>query len=292
VKRSNRLVILVGVLLAVLAFVAIVILLNNREQAAAPDEVLETVLVARQDIAIGDSVTPALVEEQEISLEAVQTTQLSSSTAVSGQAAIFPIPAGSQVTAEALGIGGNRGLDIAGQLQPSEKAIAFQVDRVGGLDFLIQPGDVIDVVVALQLPNQLIPSDASVRTVKAVLQNKRVLYVSTNSALPTVPVDADGDGVADPEQPPQAIIEAVVIIFAGTDQDAEIVRFAQRTTTDVGDAVAGGISAVLRHTDDEAIETTTGITIRELVDDHGVIVPDLEGIQAAPELETSPSPTP
>ena len=290
-KRSNRLVILVGVLLAVLAFVAIVILLNNREQAAAPDEVLETVLVARQDIAIGDSVTPALVEEQEISLEAVQTTQLSSSTAVSGQAAIFPIPAGSQVTAEALGIGGNRGLDIAGQLQPSEKAIAFQVDRVGGLDFLIQPGDVIDVVVALQLPNQLIPSDASVRTVKAVLQNKRVLYVSTNSALPTVPVDADGDGVADPEQPPQAIIEAVVIIFAGTDQDAEIVRFAQRTTTDVGDAVAGGISAVLRHTDDEAIETTTGITIRELVDDHGVIVPDLEGIQAA-ELETSPSPTP
>jgi len=291
VKRSNRLVILVGVLLAVLAFVAIVILLNNREQAAAPDEVLETVLVARQDIAIGDSVTPALVEEQEISLEAVQTTQLSSSTAVSGQAAIFPIPAGSQVTAEALGIGGNRGLDIAGQLQPSEKAIAFQVDRVGGLDFLIQPGDVIDVVVALQLPNQLIPSDASVRPVKAVLQNKRVLYVSTNSALPTVPVDADGDGVADPEQPPQAIIEAVVIIFAGTDQDAEIVRFAQRTTTDVGDAVAGGISAVLRHTDDEAIETTTGITIRELVDDHGVIVPDLEGIQAA-ELETSPSPTP
>ena len=55
-KRSNRLVILVGVLLAVLAFVAIVILLNNPNNGgtggteATPTTV--DVLVATQDIAI------------------------------------------------------------------------------------------------------------------------------------------------------------------------------------------------------------------------------------------------
>ena len=45
-KRSNRLVILVGVLLAVLAFVAIVILLNQRENPdVAPEETTETIHV-------------------------------------------------------------------------------------------------------------------------------------------------------------------------------------------------------------------------------------------------------
>ena len=59
-KRSNRLIILVGVLLAVLAFVAIVILLNQRGEAAAPEDVTATVLVATQDIAIGDPVTVSM----------------------------------------------------------------------------------------------------------------------------------------------------------------------------------------------------------------------------------------
>ncbi len=70
-----------------------------------PEAVTETVLVATEDIAIGDPVTPDLVEEQQIDPEAVQGTPLRSATAVSGQPALFPIPAGSQVTGEAIGLG-------------------------------------------------------------------------------------------------------------------------------------------------------------------------------------------
>ena len=62
-KRSNRLVILVGVLLAVLAFVGIVILLNQEEPRWPPDGGRTTVLVAIDDIAIGDPVTPDLAED-------------------------------------------------------------------------------------------------------------------------------------------------------------------------------------------------------------------------------------
>ena len=91
-KRSNRLVILVGVLLAVLAFVAIVILLNQREDAPVQEEVRETVLVATQEIAIGDPVTPDLVEAQEVPPDAVQGTALSDPSAISGQPALFAIP--------------------------------------------------------------------------------------------------------------------------------------------------------------------------------------------------------
>jgi len=113
VKRSNRLVILVGVLLAVLAFVAIVILLNQREEVAAPEEVLATVLVATEDIDIGEEVTPDKVEEQEINPEAVQGTALTSSTILAGQPSLFTVPAGSQVTGEAIGLVRERGLAMA-----------------------------------------------------------------------------------------------------------------------------------------------------------------------------------
>jgi Flp pilus assembly protein CpaB len=289
VKRSNRLVILVGVLLAVLAFVAIMILLNQRDQETPVEEVRETVLVATQDIAIGDPVTPDLVEEQLIDPEAVQGTPLRSTTAVSGQPALFAIPAGSQVTSEAIGLTTGVSINIAAQLQPGEKAIAFQVDRVTGLDFLVKPGDYIDIVVAGQVdvlqetadsaanPDEAAPPRFEVvtgledqRTVKAILQDKRVLYVSSTRAIQPEPVDADGDGVPDPEQPAQAVVDSVIIVFAGSDQDAEVIKFAQRDLAEVG-----FLTAVVRHVDDDAIEPTLGITFDQLVAEFGVRIPDI-----------------
>ncbi|HEY9470297.1 MAG TPA: SAF domain-containing protein, partial [Propionibacteriaceae bacterium] len=145
-KRSNRLVILVGVLLAVLAFVGIVVLLG---QSTGPkDEVKRTVtvIVAKSDIAIGDSVTPDLVDTDEVAPEAVVGTRIADPSALTGAPALFPIPAGSQVSSEALGGGSGKNLCITCQLEAGEKAIAFQVERVTGLDFLVQPGDHIDIL--------------------------------------------------------------------------------------------------------------------------------------------------
>ena len=286
-KRSNRLVILVGVLLAVLAFVAIVILLNQQETPVAQEELRETVLVATDDIAIGQPITPDVVEEQEINPEAVQGTPLRSTTAVAGQPAIFPIPAGAQVPGEAIGIGTNPIVNIPALLNPGEKAIAFQVERATGLDFLVKGGDTIDIIVSQQISVLQETADSAAnpdaeapprfeavvglsdqRTVKAVLQNKRVLYVSATRAVEPEPVDADGDGVADPEQPAQAVIDSVIIVFAGTDQDAEVIKFAQNDLSEVG-----SLSAVVRHADDEVVEVTLGITIDQLVSEYGLRIP-------------------
>ena len=147
-KRSNRLVILVGVLLAVLAFVAIVILLNQRQEETPEAEVTQTVLVATEDIDIGEEVTPGKVEAREIPPNAAQGTPLTDPSAVSGQPAVFPIPEGSQVTGEAIGIGNRLAVNIPALLNPGEKAVTFQVDRVTGVDFLVKPGDTIDVVMS------------------------------------------------------------------------------------------------------------------------------------------------
>lgn len=272
-KRSNRLVILVGVLLAAMAFIGIVVVLNQQSAQQQSGPLMETVLVASEDIAIGDPVTPDRVETRQVEADAVIQTPLRDASQVQGQPAIFNIPAGTQVTQAAIGLGVGAE-NLAAQLQTGEKAVAFVVDRVQGLNFLMQPGDTIDIIVAIHLSSSEDP--AVIRTVKTVLQNKRVLYVSgTNIAPPPTAEEGTTDGEA-PVTP--TAITSVVIVFAGTDQDAELIRMAQRTETEGGSDAAATLSVTLRTNDDDAIEATTGITLQTLVEDYGVLVPELEGI--------------
>ena len=292
-KRSNRLVILVGVLLAVLAFVAIVILLNQQApDAETPEAVEVTVLVANQDIAIGDPVTPDIVSEVQIPPEAEQQVALRSVTQVAGQPALFPIPEGSQVTAQAVGLDEGPVIDIAAMLEPGEKAVTFQVDRVTGVDFLVKRGDTIDIVLSQQISVLQETADSAAnedpeaparfetvtgldnqRTVKAVLQDKRVLYVSSTRAVEPDPVeDTNQDGVIDEndEPPAQAAVDSVIIVFAGTNQDAEVIKFAQN---DLGEI--GSLTAVIRHADDDEPDETLGITIDQLVEVYGLRIPSI-----------------
>ncbi len=289
-KRSNRLVILVGVLLAVLAFVAIVILLSGQDAGGEPTApTTETVLVAVNDIEIGEEVTPDKVEEREINPDAVQGTPLSSTSAVSGQPALFRIPAGSQVSGEAVGAGNILAVNLPALLNPGEKAIAFQVDRVTGLDFLVKQGDTVDIVLSQSInvlqetadsaanPDEDAPPRFEAvaglenqRTVKAVLQDKRVIYVSATRAQSEEPVDSDGDGVPDENQPEPTVIDSVIIVFAGTAQDAEVIKFAQNNLGELG-----ALSVIVRHADDDAIEPTIGITIDQLVSEYGLRIPDI-----------------
>jgi Flp pilus assembly protein CpaB len=299
VKRSNRLVILVGVLLAILAFVAIVILLNSRptSDGTAEEPTTETVLVATQDIAIGDPVTPDVVEELEIDPEAVQQTPLRSVSQVSGQPAIFAIPQGSQVTAEAIGATQGGIVNVPALLQPGEKAIAIRVDEQNGTGFLVRAGNLIDIIVSANLdvlqptadslanpdaPQRFEPVEGleATRSVKAVLQNKRVLYVSATRAEEPEPTDTNGDGVIDEtdQQPVQAAIESVIIVFAGTAQDAEAITFAQRDRSELSSErteIPTSITVIIRSADDDAIEETVGVTIDSLVTEYGLRIPSI-----------------
>ena len=144
-KRSNRLVILVGVLLAVLAFVGIVVLLGNNRTGPGPEQKTTVdVLVAKVDIAIGDVVTPDMVQLKALAPEAVTGTRFADPSQLQAKPALYPIKAGQQVPQEVFGT--TTTTCIACQLKPGEKAIAFQVDPVTGLDFLLQAGDHIDIV--------------------------------------------------------------------------------------------------------------------------------------------------
>jgi Flp pilus assembly protein CpaB len=196
------------------------------------------------------------------------------------------------VSAEVIGLGDETLIDISAQLTPGEKAIAFQVDRVTGLDFLVTAGDFIDILMSQQISVLQETADSAAnpdedapprfetvtglenqRTVKAVLQDKRVLYVSDTRAVTPDPVeDTNGDGVVDENDAPptEAVIDSVIIVFAGTDQDAEVIKFAQNALGE-----QGSLTAVVRHLDDDDIEETLGLTIDQLVEEFGLRIPSI-----------------
>jgi Flp pilus assembly protein CpaB len=292
VKRSNRLVILVGVLLAVLAFVGIVILLNSNGNGGnnpnAPAKV--NVIVAKVAIAIGDPVTPDKAQILEVNADAAEQTRIGDPSLLTSTPALVPIGVGEQITREKAGLTSAIS-NVQAQLKAGEKAIAFQVDRVTGLDFLLVPGDRIDVVtaqdvtpiqqtadsVAEQRTNPKAPARyeavtglSNVRTVKTILQDRRVLYVSS-TRLRQADTGTPSASAAQ-QQAPQ--VDSVIIVFAGTDQDAELIKFAQRDFGEVG-----SLTAVLRRTadTDEGVKdpTTTGVTLSLLVEKYGVPIPDI-----------------
>ena len=286
-KRSNRLVILVGVLLAVLAFVGIVVVLNQAGTGGgtADQPTTVAVLVAREDIAIGDPVTPDLVEVRQVEPVAVQGERLADPSLAGGRPSLYNVPAGAQVSAETIGTAENVIVDLSAGLLPGERAVGFQVERVTGMDFLIEPGDHIDVVLSQRInviqptvdsaagdPDapprfETIPGLEAAPTVKTVLQNRRVLYVSAQRLAQPEPIEGQ-------EAPPaqQAPIENIIVIFAGSDQDAEVIKFVQNDSTVLGD-----LTAIVRSgEDDEAPDVeTSGITLDILVEQFGVPIPNI-----------------
>jgi hypothetical protein len=71
-------------------------------------------------------------------------------------------------------------------------------------------------------------------------------------------------------QAEQAVVDSVIIVFAGNDQDAEVIKFAQNDNSQVG-----SLTAVVRHADDDEIEETEGVTIDQLVEVYGLRLPSI-----------------
>ncbi len=69
-KRSNRLILLIGLLLAVGAFVAIIVVFQNRGTTSGPAVTTTKVVVARQDIPLGDQITAQRLDYKDIDLTA------------------------------------------------------------------------------------------------------------------------------------------------------------------------------------------------------------------------------
>jgi pilus assembly protein CpaB len=274
-KRANRLMLVFGVVLAAVAFVAVLAFANLGQQAPAqvPDV---NIVVAATDLGLGTALTAdVLATATRPAGDAADT--FSRPEDVVGRIVRRSVPAGQALTSADFVT--NVDYEVTQSLRPGQRAMAVPLSRVDSVGALLQAGDYVDVLLALEENDALNPIvvnnpnaghtslDGAVAdpyisidtyinntTVKVVVQNVQVLA--------TVQRATDEGNNVDPA----ALGPEVVVILAVTPQQSEVIRFAQ---------LDGNVSLVLRApADSSAADTsTTGITLKWLVDHYGVLPP-------------------
>lgn len=159
-KRSNRLLILLGVVLAVIAFGAVLLLQGNSGGnggtggGASPTPGPVTVLVATQPIPLGTTVTAAMVATKTFSgtqVAAVPAGYLRDPGQVTGLIMRSDVLANDVITASDFNaVTTTSNADLVRRLKKGFRAMAVQVDQVTGVGTLIQPGDHVDVVLSME----------------------------------------------------------------------------------------------------------------------------------------------
>ena len=147
-KRSNRLVLLVGVFLAILAFVGIIVIIQGNSGPGSGPKVAEDAptVYAAKPIALGSEITADMLVAQTTKLTERDPSAFSSPTLLLGKIAAKDIPQGKQLTADDF----NRGAGITQVSVPAGmRAIAIQVDQVSGVGTVIRTGDYVDLLVGL-----------------------------------------------------------------------------------------------------------------------------------------------
>ena len=295
-KRSNRLVLLVGVFLAIVAFVGILLTLQGGTQGdrTPPPPTTGPVVVATADIPLSTRIRSDQVTVKTLDLAAITPGAYKDPSQVVGQVARQPIANGAQVTPAQLGQTGT-GQIINIDCPATLRCIAVQVDQLTGVGTVIKSGDYVDMIIGLQgdaFPVISVnPVDQSISvvtglnatSVKAPLLLQGMQVVGT--LLPPAPAPAATPAPGTSPAPGTTTTlsgQQQIVIMAVTPQQEEVIRFAQLT----GAAPLGAVSLVLRSVDDfidpitgapvtsPPIETT-GIILKTLVDSYGVLPPEL-----------------
>jgi len=287
-KRSNRLVLLIGVFLAIVAFVGILMLMNGTggtQEPQAPTE-LPTV-VARADIPLGTPITADQVREETLPVTARDAGAFEDVSQVLGKIVRKPVTTGAQITNDTL-TGGTQGEILDIQVPPTKRAIAIQVDQVTGVGTVIKTGDYVDMVLGFtgdRFPVITInPADDSLTlvsgvngtTVKAVIQGLQVLGTLLPPPQDTTAENPPEDGETDQGGTTLTGQQEVVIVAVDA-QQSEVIKFAQ---------IDGEISLVLRSPQDfidpetnqvvtPIPDETTGIILKNLVNLYGVLPPEV-----------------
>jgi len=293
-KRSNRLVLLVGVFLAIVAFVGILLISQGGQTAVdpnAPPTQLPTV-VATQDIPLGTAIRLDQVKVEVKPVTGRDTDAFGDTSQVVGKIVRQPVVVGAAITARTL-TGGQQGQVLDIECPPTMRCIAVQVDQVTGVGTVIKTGDYVDLIMALQADkfpvitadegsnSFTVVSGLNSTSVKLVLQGMQVL----GTLLPPAPAAAQAAPQASGAPPAQAGTtltgQQEIVILSVDAQQAEIIKFAQLDSP--------LFSLVLRSPKDfidpetnlpyeagtKVPDPTTGVILKTLVDNYGVLPPEL-----------------
>lgn len=308
-KRSNRLVLLIGIFLALVAFVLIIVLLGqggaggNAGPSAAPTTA--KVVVALQDIALGDKIAEAQVGLKDIPIGERPATAFGDTSLVIGQIARTSVLKGQLLTTVVLNGGGSvENIEVPAGFV----AMSVQVDQTTGVGTIIKSGDFVDVIsgftgekVPLVVPaivqntlgfEKVDPGLYNPTTVKVLSQGLQVL----GTLLPPPPDNANAQASTAPNGTTTSLNgQQQIVILAVPLQDAEVIKFSQ---------MDGSVTLVLRSSKDCTtkptdgitycpVVATTGITLKRMIDDRAVLPPQVVQVLVPDYIPgTGPSPSP
>jgi Flp pilus assembly protein CpaB len=289
-RRSNRLVLLVGIFLAIVAFVGILLLSGQGRDIGTPTVTPNPngpVVKAIADIPMSTRIRADQVQVDIVPVTSILPGAFTDVSQVVGQVARAPIAATAQVTSQA--INPPQGVITNINCPVSLRCMAVQVDQVSGVGTVIKTGDYVDMVVGIAADKfpviTINPTDDSIQvlaglnntSVKLLLQGLQVMGTLLPPAAPpansgtATPPPTTGGG------PTTLNGQAQIVILAVTAQQAEVVKFAQ---------LDGSVTLALRSIDDfvdpatgqplpPTSAETTGIILKTLVDSYGVLPPEL-----------------
>jgi pilus assembly protein CpaB len=184
---------LVGIFLAVIAFVGVLLLQQKPPPStpAAPTEA--TVIVAAEDIPLGAVIQEEMLTTKVVPIAGKESDVFIDSSQVVGQTARQEVLAGGQITART--VSGGQGTVETISVPPGLRGMTVRVDQVTGVGTLIKAGDWVDVVVRIKIP---ITPGAPIDNVwdtssKLLIQGVQVL----GTQLPPVAPPAEGETPTD-----------------------------------------------------------------------------------------------
>jgi pilus assembly protein CpaB len=274
-KRSNRLILLIGILLAAIVAVAVIMLLKDQgTDTPGPDLNMTTYTVAAVDIPLGTLVTTEMVLEKDVKITEKPADAYTLASDVIGNTTTTNVLTGQNIGPQTFSTT-TVDTNIARLLGPGQRAMSVQVDQVSGVGTLVVPGDRVDVVLGIAGTDKfpVVTTDPASKqlvvvpginntSVKAIIQNLEVV----GALLPPPP-----DQAANPDEgaaAPSLNGQTQIVILSVTDQQAEALRWAQ---------IDGSITLILRSPEDKEAPpvTTTGMTLAQLVDKWSVIPPQV-----------------
>ena len=293
-KRSNRLVLLIGVFLAVIAFVGIAVILNGNANPPPSSTVAPTTLatvMAAKDIPLGARVTADMVtvEQKKVDTER-KPNAFGDPSQVIGQVTRRQITQGAQLEAADFSTASTGCATV--DVPAGFRGMSVQVDQVSGVGTVINTGDYVDVLVAFtgdKFPVvTLNPQDHSITvvsglngtSVKLLLEGLQVLCRQIPPPVQTQQQQQQPtQGGTTSGNPTTSLTgqQEIVILAVPTATQAEVIKFAQ---------LDGSISLVLRSVADfhdpitglpiiPAPSGSQGITLKKLTTDFAVPIPEL-----------------
>lgn len=285
-RRSSRVILLLGILLAVGAFILIVFLnAGGGGGPAAPTAAIARIVVAAVDIPQGTTITDSMLTTKDVALTDAPADSFALKETVIGKTARQSVAAGAYVPATAIaGPAGAPTVNVAAELKPGERAIPLSVTELSGVGTLIQPGDRVDAIFAFtgeeipiiytDIPSAFgtvcgtaIVCDTGIKsngtTVKLVLQNLRVV----GTLLPAVAAPAGGAQPTPAASQPAITGRTEIVILAVTADQAEALRFGQFNAAETTLVLRSPADA------DASPDVTQGVNLKTMIEKYGVLPP-------------------